>query len=77
MTAEGDNSVLLQKVVKDILTHTRSGKHPLPVIKKKTIRFLAESKNVSNFISLKTLVYLREQMEIKMLSTNLEDLVLN
>lgn len=27
MTAEGDNSVLMQKVVKDILSHHRKGKH--------------------------------------------------
>lgn len=30
MTAEGDNKVLMQKVVKDILTHTRKGKHQSP-----------------------------------------------
>lgn len=27
MTAEGDNSVLMQKVVKDLLAHTHRGKH--------------------------------------------------
>ena len=39
MTAEGDNSVLLQKVVKDILTHSRKNLHKIPLIKKSTITF--------------------------------------
>jgi len=38
MTAEGDNSVLMQKVVKDLLTHHRKGKHFVPVVKKETLR---------------------------------------
>ena len=77
MTAEGDNSVLLQKVVKDILTHSRSEKHRVPLIKKKTIRFLAESKNVSSLVSLKALIYLKEQVEIKQMTEKLQDLVIN
>lgn len=38
MTAEGDNSVLMQKVVKDLLTHSRKGKHKMPKINKETMR---------------------------------------
>lgn len=34
MTAEGDNSVLMQKVVKDIMVHYRKGKHIVPVVSK-------------------------------------------
>jgi acyl-CoA oxidase len=33
MTAEGDNSVLMQKVVKDIITHVRKGIHYMPDVK--------------------------------------------
>ena len=33
MTAEGDNSVLMQKVVKDIITHMRKGVHNMPDVK--------------------------------------------
>jgi len=32
MTAEGDNSVLMQKVVKDILAHSSKGKHTMPTV---------------------------------------------
>jgi acyl-CoA oxidase len=38
MTAEGDNSVLMQKVVKDLLAHTSKGKHLTPKIKKETLQ---------------------------------------
>jgi hypothetical protein len=34
MTAEGDNRVLMQKVVKDIFTHTQKGKHDAPKLDK-------------------------------------------
>lgn len=34
MTAEGDNSVLMQKVVKDILEHIQKGLHKMPQVKK-------------------------------------------
>ena len=38
MTAEGDNSVLMQKVAKDLLAHTNSGKHKLPKVSKEILR---------------------------------------
>lgn len=34
VTAEGDNSVLMQKVTKDLLAHTQNGKHKMPKILK-------------------------------------------
>lgn len=34
VTAEGDNSVLMQKVTKDLLAHAQSGKHKMPKIMK-------------------------------------------
>ena len=38
MTAEGDNRVLMQKVVKDILADTQKDKHRLPALSKCPIR---------------------------------------
>lgn len=34
MTAEGDNSVLMQKVVKDIIAHNYKGLHKMPKVNK-------------------------------------------
>ena len=48
----------------------------MPAIKKKTIRHLAEMKSVSNFVSLKSLIYLREQVEITSITKKLKNLVL-
>jgi len=41
MTAEGDNSVLMQKVVKDILEHSRQGKHQMPKIPAQRLKKIA------------------------------------
>jgi acyl-CoA oxidase len=76
MTAEGDNSVLMQKVVKDLLTHHRKGKHVVPVIKKEALREIAQMDDVSNVTAMKTLIYLREQIEIKSMMKKLTELVL-
>jgi len=64
MTAEGDNSVLMQKVVKDILEHVQKGLHKMPKISKATRKTLATSDDISSFTALQTLIYLREQVEI-------------
>lgn len=64
MTAEGDNSVLMQKVVKDILEHVQKKKHDLPPISKETKRDLASLDDVSGFAALQNLIYLRERVEI-------------
>jgi len=65
MTAEGDNSVLMQKVVKDILEHLQKGLHKMPKISKATRKDLASLDDISSFKALQTLVYLREQIEIQ------------
>ena len=39
MTAEGDNKVLMQKVVKDLMVHFRKGKHVPPQFTKQEIQF--------------------------------------
>lgn len=76
MTAEGDNSVLMQKVVKDLLTHHRKGKHFVPVVKKETLRQIAQMEDISNVTAMKSLIYLREQIEIKSMMKKLQELVL-
>lgn len=65
MTAEGDNSVLMQKVVKDLLTHSRKGKHKMPKLEKETLRQIAQMSDVSSFNTMKLLIYAREQVELK------------
>lgn len=76
MTAEGDNSVLMQKVVKDLLTHSRKGKHKMPKIKKEVLRQISQMSDVSNFNSMKILMYAKEQKELKSISVKLKFLVL-
>lgn len=77
MTAEGDNRVLMQKVVKDILVHTRNGKHKVPKVKRALVREMAQADDVCNFVCLKNLIYLKEQVETKEMMTLLQDLVVN
>jgi acyl-CoA oxidase len=60
VTAEGDNSVLMQKVTKDLLAHSRNGKHKTPKILKQTLIEIAQKDDISSFNCLKTLIYIRE-----------------
>lgn len=76
ITAEGDNSVLMQKVVKDILTHTRKGKHIMPKIKKQTMEQISQMSDISNLTTMKLLIYFREQREIKDMMKKLTNLVI-
>ena len=64
MTAEGDNSVLMQKVVKDILTDSRKKRHDNVQISKKRLQEIKQSQNLSNEM-MRDLVYLRETVEIQ------------
>ena len=72
MTAEGDNKVLMQKVVKDILTHERKGKHDSAKIAKDMIQSIGSRTDVSDFDTLKTLIFFRESYEIKQISKMLQ-----
>jgi acyl-CoA oxidase len=60
VTAEGDNSVLMQKVTKDLLAHAQSGKHKMPKILKQTLAEIANKDDISPFNCLKSLIYIRE-----------------
>lgn len=75
MTAEGDNSVLMQKVVKDLLTHARKGQHIMPKIKKDTIKQIAQMEDIGTMTAMKTLIYHREQVELKGMMKLLQNLV--
>lgn len=77
VTAEGDNSVLMQKVTKDLLAHAQSGKHKMPKIMKQTLGEIAKKDDVSSFNCLKTLIYIREQFELKKFTDKLKDLILD
>jgi hypothetical protein len=60
MTAEGDNSVLMQKVVKDILSHGRKKIHRVPYVSPESIRAIAKLPYISSAVTLKNLIYLKE-----------------
>ncbi len=75
MTAEGDNKVLMQKVVKDILTHQRKGKHEMPYVKKSVLKTIQNLDDITSFNSLKTLIYAREAFEIKNITNRLKNLI--
>lgn len=71
MTAEGDNSVLMQKVVKDILTNFRKKKHIMPKISLETISHLKKLPYATSAVTLKNLIYLKEQIELKQIMVKL------
>jgi len=65
MTAEGDNRVLMQKVVKDILADAQKGKHDFPEMTMCPKREIPNKASVTDFETLKNLVYYKEIAEIK------------
>lgn len=65
MTAEGDNSVLMQKVTKDLLLHSQNGKHKMPLIFKESLDEISQKNDISSSNCLKTLIFAREQYELK------------
>ena len=72
MTAEGDNRVLMQKVVKDILTDTQKELHDLPQMTLCPMRGIPSQTSVADFETLKNLVFWREIAEIKSFSKLLQ-----
>lgn len=68
VTAEGDNKVLMQKVVKDILSDTRNEKHDAIKFSKVRIETLKTTTDLAgNLGVLRDLIYYRESFEIKQL----------
>jgi len=72
MTAEGDNAVLMQKVVKDILADLQKEQHPMPKMTKCPKRGIPTQKVVTDFETLVNLIYYREIVEIKNISKELQ-----
>jgi len=62
MTAEGDNKVLMQKVVKDILAHERHEEleHRKPGVSKSVLDGIFKMNDITSFDCLKSLIYARE-----------------
>ena len=65
MTAEGDNRVLMQKVVKDIMSDCQKGIHDMPEMTQCPKREIPSLDSVASFETLKNLVYYKEVAEIK------------
>lgn len=65
MTAEGDNRVLMQKVVKDIIADMQKEKHPLPKMTMCPKREIPKKTRISDLETLTNLIYYREIAEIK------------
>lgn len=72
MTAEGDNRVLMQKVVKDILSDTQKGIHDLPEMTQCPKREIPAMASIGSFETLKNLIYFKEVAEIKSFSKLLQ-----
>jgi acyl-CoA oxidase len=64
MTAEGDNRVLMQKVVKDIFEHTQKKKHDAPKFEKSRLQELAKT-DVLNLETMRDLIFMKEPFMIK------------
>ena len=65
MTAEGDNRVLMQKVVKDILSDDQKEIHDYPEMTQCPAREIPKLDSVANFETLKNLIFYRERGEIE------------
>ncbi|CDW83079.1 UNKNOWN [Stylonychia lemnae] len=65
MTAEGDNRVLMQKVVKDILADLQQKRHRLPAMTKCPRKGIPSQDFITDLETLTNLIYYREHAEIK------------
>lgn len=72
MTAEGDNAVLMQKVVKDILSDMQKEAHPMPKMTKCPKRGIPSQKVITDLETLTNLIYYKEIAEIKNISKELQ-----
>jgi len=76
MTAEGDNRVLMQKVVKDILADFQKKRHPMPKMTMCPRREIPAKSRVSDLATLVNLIYYKEVAEIKNISTVMQKMIL-
>ena len=73
MTAEGDNKVLMQKVVKDILSDTQKKRHDAPKFAK------GQDMNITSLDDLeklRDLVFIKEAMEVRSIIGKLKNLIM-
>ena len=77
ITAEGDNKVLMQKVVKDILSDVRKKRHDNVKFSQKDFKAMKELTSLSgNLEALRDLIYMREGVEIKSMIDTLKKQVI-
>lgn len=65
MTAEGDNRVLMQKVVKDILSDMQKKLHLMPKLTMCPLKQIPALKSIASLEVMTNLIYHREQALIK------------
>jgi len=68
MTAEGDNKVLMQKVVKDILADVQKKTHRMPKLTMCPVRQIPGLKSINSLEVVTNMIYFREQALIKSFS---------
>lgn len=76
MTAEGDNRVLMQKVVKDILSDMQKKQHRMPTLTQCPMKQIPAMKSIANLETLTNLIYFREVAEIKNMTNLLKDKIM-
>jgi acyl-CoA oxidase len=77
MTAEGDNRVLMQKIVKDILADMQKDLHKAPKLTKCPKREIPAQESVGDLQTLINLVYYREVAETKAMTEVLQQKIMN
>lgn len=76
VTAEGDNRVLMQKVVKDILTDLQKGIHKYGAMTKCPKRQIPSQDSVTDLDTLVNLIFYRETSEVTNLTQLLQKKIL-
>jgi hypothetical protein len=76
MTAEGDNRVLMQKVVKDIFTDVQKKIHAMPKLTQCPVRQIPGMSSIANIETLVNLIYYKEQALIKSMGKMMQKLIM-
>lgn len=77
MTAEGDNRVLMQKVVKDIFEDMRKERHTMPKLTMCPKKQIPAMKSIANLETMTNLIYYREAAEIKAMGKTLKKKIMD
>ena len=76
MTAEGDNRVLMQKIVKDILSDMQKDQHKAPPMTKCPKRGIPAQDSITDLETLVNLIYYREVAELKAITEALQQKII-